>query len=111
MNLEKLGRLAFYVGLIISVLAGFVNLGAMGLLALVILGLIVGGLNVTGREVQKFLLATVALLLVGQAIRTLSTLPSVGDFVGTVISHFVAFVAGAALLVALREVYDITKSQ
>lgn len=108
MDLEKIGRLAFYIGLIISVAAGFMNVGATGLAALVVLGIIVGGLNVTGKETQKFLLATVALLLVGSAI---SAIPAFGGFLQTVLNHFLAFVAGAALLVALREVYEITKSQ
>lgn len=108
MNREKLGRLAFYAGLVISLVAGFMNVGPMGIQALVVLGLIVGGLNVTGKEIQKFLLATIALLLVGT---TVSAIPAFGGFLQTVLSHFVAFVAGAALLVALREVYEVTKAQ
>ena len=108
MNLEKIGRIAFYIGLIISVAAGFYDVGLTGLAALVVLGIIVGGLNVTGREIQKFLLATVALLLVGS---TISAIPSIGGFLQTILNHFVAFVAGAALLVALREVYAVTKTQ
>ncbi len=107
MNTEKLGRIAFYIGLIISVAAGFMNVGDMGIAALVVLGLVVGGLNVTGKEVQNFLLATVALLLVGSA---LAAIPST-EFLQAILNHFIAFVAGAALLVALREVYDITKRQ
>lgn len=108
MNLEKVGRIAFYIGLIISVIAGFANVGYMGILALVVLGIIVGALNVTGKEVQKFLLAAVALLLVGLAISTLGGIQTVGPVIQAIIDAFLAFVAGAALLVGLREIYEIT---
>jgi hypothetical protein len=108
MNKETIGRYAFIVGLVISVIAGFVSLGTMGLGALVVLGLIVGFLNVTGAEVQKFLLGTVALMLVGQGLHSvMATVPLVPD----ILAAFVSFVAGAALIVALKEVYTITKSK
>lgn len=106
MNKEAIGRWAFIVGLVISVIAGFFDLGVYGLPALVVLGLIVGFLNVTGEEVQKFLLGTIALMLVGSALHT-----TLGTFVGGILSAFVSFVAGAALIVALKEVYTITKAK
>lgn len=108
MNKEAIGRYAFIVGLVISVVAGFVTLDATVVAGLVVLGVIVGFLNVTGEEVQKFLLGTVALLLVGSALgMTLAKLP----YVPGILSAFISFVAGAALLVALKEVYTITKSK
>lgn len=92
----------------ISVIAGFVSLGTMGLMALVVLGVVVGILNVTGAEVQKFLLGTVALMLVGQGLHSvMATVPLVPE----ILSAFVSFVAGAALIVALKEVYGITASK
>jgi hypothetical protein len=108
MNMEKIGRYAFIAGLIISVIAGFMAIGDMGIAALVVLGVIVGILNVTGKEVQPFLLGTVALMLVGSALSmVLATFPPVPG----ILSAFVAFVAGAALIVALKEVYAITSSK
>ena len=107
MNMEKAGRIAFYVGLVISLAAGFVDIGANGIWGLVVLGIIVGALNVTGKEVHTFLLATVALLLVGWS---LASIPSSVGFLQTILNHFMAFIAGAALLVALKEVYSVTKS-
>jgi len=106
MNMEAVGRYAFIVGIVISVIAGFFDLGVYGLPALAVLGIIVGFLNVTGVEVQKFLLGTVALMLVGSALHT-----TLGTMVGGMLSAFVAFVAGAALIVALKEVYTITKAK
>jgi uncharacterized membrane protein YfhO len=113
MNMETIGRYAFIVGLVISVIAGLMTLanmsiGAVGLAALVVLGIIVGFLNVTGSEVQRFLLGTVALLLVGAGLgMTLSTMPVLPG----ILAAFTSFVAGAALIVALKEVYSITKAK
>jgi hypothetical protein len=72
------------------------------------LGVIVGILNVTGAEVQRFLLGTVALMLVGTA---LQSVPAAGGIVTAILGAFVTFVAGAALIVALKEVYAITASK
>jgi hypothetical protein len=108
MNMEKIGRWAFLLGLVISVVAGFVNLGEWALPALVVLGVVVGLLNVTGKEVMPFLLGTVALMIVGTALSSvMATLPIVPG----ILSAFVSFVAGAALIVALKEVYAITSTK
>ena len=108
MKMEAIGRYAFIVGLVISVLAGFIDIGAMGLAALVVLGIVVGFLNVTGKEVERFLIGTIALMLVG----TVGiNLPAVGGLVTNILSAFVSFVAGAALVVALKEIYGITKEK
>ena len=106
MDKELIGRWAFIIGLVISVAAGFVQLNSTLYAGLVVLGVIVGFLNVTGDEVQKFLLGTVALMLVGTGLGNL-----LGSVIGGVLSAFTAFVAGAALIVALKEVYSITKSK
>lgn len=110
MDMQKLGRYAFLLGLLISVLAGFMNIGYYGVLGLFVLGVIVGLLNVTGKEVQSFLLGTVALMLVGTSLSLLSGLPG-GAAITAIIQHFTAFVAGGALIVALKEVYSVTSTK
>jgi hypothetical protein len=108
MDMQKLGRWAFIAGLVISVIAGFMAIDSTWLAALVVLGVIVGILNVTSKEVQPFLIGTVALMLVGSGLSAvLSALP----YVPGILSAFVSFVAGAALIVALKEVYSITSSK
>ena len=102
------GRWAFIIGLVVSVLAGLVSIGTAGLAWLVVLGIIVGFLNVTGKEVMGFLLATVALMMVGNVGLTL---PAVGSFVTSVVSAFISFTAGAAAVVAIKELFVITKSK
>ncbi len=105
---EQIGRWAFIIGLLICVLAGLINIGTAGLAWLVVLGIIVGFLNVTGKEVMGFLLATVALMMVGSVGLTL---PAVGSFVTSIVSAFISFTAGAAAVVAIKELFVITKSK
>ena len=111
MNTEKVGRYLFLLGLVISVIAGFVNIPVWGLVGLLVLGIIVGVINITGKEVQPFLLGTVALMLVGTSTLSLmATIPG-GDVAAAIIQHFVAFVSGGALIVALKEVYQLTSTK
>jgi hypothetical protein len=109
MNMEKVGRYLFLLGLIITVIAGFADIGIYGLAALFILGIIVGILNITGKEVQPFLLGTVALLLVGSSLGALAAVT--GPQVVSIIKNFTTFVAGGALIVALKEVYQLTSTK
>jgi len=108
---EIAGRLAFITGIIISIITGFLDIGGFGMLFLIALGVLVGFLNVTGAEVPRFLLATVALMLVGSIINT--TIGNAGimnvDIPKNILNTFSTFVAGAALIVALKEVFVITK--
>jgi hypothetical protein len=106
---EKIGRWAFLLGILVSVAAGFMDLGSLGIGLLAALGLVVGLLNVTGKEVQRFLIGTVALMLVGTA--GINIVASFGGFIANIVSAFTAFVAGAAFIVALREVYSVSKDK
>jgi len=104
---EMIGKWAFIVGLVISIVAGIVSIGATGLAWLVALGIIAGLVNVTSKEVTGFLIATIALMMVGSVGLNL---PAVGSFVTSIVSAFTAFVAGAAFIVAIKEVFAITKN-
>ena len=77
---------------------------------LVILGLIVGFLNVTEKEVHGFLMASVALLLAGSAGSLLSSIPAIGSILGNILNNFVVFVAPAAIIVAIKELYNLAKN-
>jgi ATP synthase protein I len=109
MSLEKIGRYAFILGLVISVIAGVVNVGTTGIAALVILGVIVGFLNVTGKETGRFLIGAVALILVGVGGSLI--VAAFGETLVTMLNHFVAFIMGATLIVALKEVYSVTSTK
>lgn len=106
MKNDQLGGWAFIIGLVIAILAGLINI-AWAPVILVILGLVVGFLNIGDKEVNSFLIASIALLVAGAA--GLNTLPAVGTFLESMLTNLVAFVGPAAVIVAIKAVYNIAK--
>ncbi len=106
MGMEMFGRIAFYIGLVVSIVAGWVQIGGQGLVILSVLGLIVGLLNVTGKETGRFLVATLVLVVAGVALRDVF-----GAVVANILTAYIAFTAASALVVALKEVYSMQKTR
>ena len=106
MNTAKIGKWAFIVGLVIAVLAGLFFQPGWAIWMLAILGLIVGLLNVTAEDTRSFLLAAIALTLSATA---LNTLPVVGTALGFILPFVVAFVAGATIVIALKELFQTAR--
>jgi hypothetical protein len=102
------GFWAFIVGFILAILAGiFWPTNQTIVIVLVILGIIIGFLNVTAKEFMLFLLATVALVVVGgQAFTALGT---VGEKLGDVLTHIAIFVAPAAIIAAVKALWTVAK--
>ncbi len=115
MNMDKVGVWSFYAGLVIAIIAAVVSpsgINGMVVLALGALGIIVGLLNVTDHEVKLFLIATIALVVSASSLGgILSTIPAVGKFIPALMDGIVIFVAPAAAIVALKAIWDITKSK
>jgi len=99
----SIGRIAFYTGIIVSILLGWMNMPHATFI-LVTLGVIVGLLNVTEKESTKFMIATLVLITAGLALAT-----SFGDPIKSILNAFIAFTASAAVVVALKEVWTIEK--
>lgn len=110
MKTSQVGRWAFILGIIIAVLLGFVTF-SFSTLILVILGLIVGFINVAEKETQSFLIAVVALLIIGaSALQVFNVLGGgLVTWLETVLTSFIVFVAASGLVVALKTVLDIEK--
>jgi hypothetical protein len=106
MNTATIGKWAFIVGLVVAVLAGLFFQPAWAIWILAILGVIVGLLNVTAEDTRGFLLASIALTLSATA---LNTLPVVGTAFSLVLPFVVAFVAGAMIVVALKELFQTAR--
>jgi hypothetical protein len=102
MNLSMVGKWAFIVGLVIAVLAGLFYQPDWAVWVLAILGVIVGLLNITAEETRGFLIASIALTLSATA---LNTIPVVGDAFSYILPFVVAFVSGAMIVVALKELF------
>ena len=106
----KLGSLAFIIGIIIAIIAGFWNLSTGVTSFLIILGLIAGLLNVTAKETKDFLLAAVSLVLVtslsGGVIGRIMT---IGPVVTSIYSAMLVFIVPATIIVALKAIYSMEK--
>ena len=111
---KKIGEWAFILVVLIAIIAGIGQ--AAGALVgyeywisviLIILGLIIGFMNITEKETTSFLIATIALLLVGTA--GLGDLPEIGPFIGPILLNIATAVAPAALIVALKAIVELAK--
>lgn len=106
MNLITVGRWAFLLGVIISIIAGLGGEIPSLTTILFALGLIVGLLNVTERESTHFLVAVIALMVVGISGLQFGKITPV---IIAILQNIIAFTSAAAVIVALKQVLSITK--
>lgn len=107
-NLKLVGKWAFLAGLLLAILAAFLT-GYATLVALLlfVLGLFVGFLNISERDSNKFLLGAIALLTGGIAsLSAVSIFGGVSTYVGAILTNFIAFVGAAALVVAIKVIFE-----
>ena len=106
MKTATIGKWAFIIGLVVSVLAGLFFQPGWAIWVLAILGVIVGFLNITAEETRGFLLASIALTLSATA---LNSIPIVGTAFSYILPFVVAFVSGAMIVVALKELFQTAR--
>ena len=106
MNRDSIGKWAFIAGLVVAILAGLFFQPNWAIWVLAVLGVIVGFLNVTAEETRGFLLASIALTLSATA---LNSIPIIGTAFSYVLPFVVAFVAGATIVVALKELFKTAR--
>ena len=116
---NSLGSWAFILGVIIAILGGAFGgyAGAYGpwiTFVLVIIGLVVGFLNIGAKEVNDFLLSSIALVAVGVLSGSMlaidAAIPLLGTVLQSIVQNIAAFVAPAALVVALKAIYSMGKT-
>ena len=111
---DKIGPWAFILGLIIAVLSAF--MGTVNWL-LGVLGLLVGLLNITRKETQAFLLASLTFLVSVNALSVTLTklvglVPVINRLLNVVdpmLANITLFVAPGAAIVALRALYGLSR--
>lgn len=110
MDMEQIGKWAFIAGLVICLLTGFIAV-PMVALALFVLGLIVGLLHISTKETEKFLIATIAIVILGVAsIQTLSILgTTISAALNTILASFIALAGAASLVVAVKAIVEMGK--
>ncbi|MGB9748297.1 MAG: hypothetical protein ACP5OZ_01450 [Candidatus Woesearchaeota archaeon] len=110
-NLENIGVWAFYIGLVITILVALFQNAAnpTAIFIVGLLGIIVGLLNVTAKEVQSYLIAAISFVL---SFTALEEIVRVFWTRATVFFNLlVVFIACGAAIVALKEIYAITKEK
>lgn len=118
-GLQQIGAYAFIAGVLVAVIVGLAaganiqNDQAMSasVVLLVLLGLAVGYLNIEDKEMVPFLVASIALALGGGFGPSLSVIPYVGIFLAKILGAIAFFVAPAAIVVALKAVWNISYKQ
>lgn len=118
-GLQQIGAYAFLAGVLVAVIvglaagAGINNPAALSAstVLLVLLGLAVGYLNIEDKEMVPFLVAAIALALGGGFSNSLGVIPFVGDYIAKILSAIAFFVAPAAIVVALKAVWNISYKQ
>ena len=107
--LSTIGFWAFIVGLVVAVIAGIVMPQNMIIIIiLIVLGLVVGFLNITAKEIMLFLVATIALIVVGNVFAPLKTL-SIGEILGNILSYVATLMAPAAIVAAIKALWSVGK--
>ena len=127
----KYGEWAFLIGVLLALFIGLfsgwlgqaenaaLQIYLMGVL--VFLGVVVGLMNVPDKEVSGFLLAAIALLLVANSWGPITAMleeavalvadpgliATVSNWVQGFLGALTAFVSPAALIVALKQIYDL----
>jgi hypothetical protein len=90
------------------------NANSYVLLIMLILGLIVGLISVTAKEVQPFLMATIALIAASLANvwAPLADIHAILPYWATaILNYIVAFVAPAAVILAIKAVFAMERSK
>ncbi|MEM4250639.1 MAG: hypothetical protein QW828_02225 [Candidatus Bathyarchaeia archaeon] len=119
MKAETIGRWAFIVFVIIAILAGIAagvgGKAALGWVSLVmvILGIIVGLTTLTEKETTPFLTAAIALLVAnaGSVFLVIDEVASpLGSIINAILNNIAAFVAPAAIILAVKAIYNLAKA-
>ena len=109
-----IGFWAFILGLVIAVVVGIMAaLGMAGaglmsavIVVLIILGLIIGFLNITAKEILLFLVATIALIVVGGVFAPLNVL-AIGNMLDNILALIATLMAPAAIVAAIKALWAV----
>ena len=104
-----IGFWAFIIGLVIAVVCGIiVPQNPVIIIVLIVLGLIIGFLNINSKETMLFLIATIALVVVGNVFAPLTML-GVGKILGNMLSYVATLMAPAAIIAAIKALWAVGK--
>jgi hypothetical protein len=100
--LAMTGFIAFSLGLVIAILAGLLApANSIIILVLVFLGILIGSLNITTRDILPLLLATIALVVVGDVFSPIKML-GIGNILDNMLRLLATLMAPAAVIAAIK---------
>ncbi len=111
---EQLGVWAFIVGTIIAILISGspVSEYAAVKVILAVLGTLVGLLNITDVEIDRFLLAAVALIVLAYVISDVfKDIPALGFVLLNMYQNFISFVGPAAAVIAIKVLLNVASEK
>ena len=107
--MRMIGFWAFIAGLIVSLICGIVlPQNTTIIVVLIVLGIVIGFLNITAKETLLFLVATIALVVVGNVFAPLSVL-SIGKVLGNILGYVATLMAPAAIIAAIKALWAVGK--
>jgi len=110
--LALVGFVALIAGMVVALMGGFfARDNGTVVLILVVLGIIIGILNITPREQMPFLVAAIALVVVGRAgfAPLDDVVKGLGASLGSIVSYMAALMAPAAIINAVRAVWSLAQ--
>jgi hypothetical protein len=121
---QKIGEWAFLGGMALAVVIGlgtnFLDPSSLPIVwaILALLGIIVGFMNIREKEMNSFLIATIAFLVVANSIAPIESVfagvPAglmLVKTIGGFLSALAVFVSPAAFIVALKAIYTLAKTE
>lgn len=115
-GVSLLGPAAFYVGLLIALGTAFIDPSGWLYIGLAVIGIIVGLLNVTAKETGPFLFASIAFIVaaLGISVLLLTTIPltlATYPQFPRLAANLVVLIGTAAMLIALKAIYEVAKGK
>lgn len=119
---KNAGEYAYLLGLVVAVLAGLAaaanvlaaSTAAWVDLLLVVLGVIVGLMNISEKESTTFLIAALALVVVGASgvfVSLDTAVRPLGALLDAIVQNFALFAAPAAVIVAVKSVHGMASKK
>jgi hypothetical protein len=111
--MTMLGPAAFYIGLLIAVIAMFITPSGWLYVVLAILGVIVGLLNITAKESGPFLFATIAFIVAAFGMYSLITATGIiiRKELIRLAANITVLVGSAAVIIALKAIYEAARGK
>ncbi|MBM3154593.1 MAG: hypothetical protein FJ008_04590 [Chloroflexi bacterium] len=101
------GFIAFLLGLVIAILAGLLAPeNPYIIMILVLLGVLIGSLNITTKEILPLLLATIALVVVGDVFSPIKMM-GIGSILDNMLRLLATLMAPAAVIAAIKALVAI----